>query len=129
MYRSLFIHWKRIRSPVWLAAVIITLIITAFPQRTWADEAGEKKLVITIVDETEYMQIDDEQVPLAVYNSNQGMIDPGSFVLPAGIGILIGSCLIYSFRQKRKRLLLRQNKARIDYELAQQYKMQMNKQK
>ena len=129
MYRSLFIHWKRIRSTVWLAAVIITLIMTAFPQRTWADEAGEKKLVITVVDETEYMQIDDEQVPLAAYNSNQGMIDPGSFVLPAGIGILIGFCLIYSFRQKRKRLLLWQNKARIDYELAQQYKMQMNKHK
>lgn len=129
MYRALSIDGKKIRNAVWLTAVILTLIISAFPQRTWAGEGSGKQLVITVVDETEYMQIDDEQVPLAAYNSNQGMIDPGSFVLPAGIGILIGSCLIYSFRQKRKRLLLRQNKARIDYELAQQYKMQMNKQK
>ena len=129
MYRALSIDRKKIRNAVWLTAVILTLIISAFPQRTWAGESSGKQLVITVVDETEYMQIDEEQVPLAAYDSSQGRIDPGTYVLPVGIGLLIGAGLIYSFRQKRKRLLLLQNNAHMDYELAQQYKMKMNRQK
>ena len=121
----IFIHGKRIFNALLTAAVIFILLFTLLPQTAWADEGGEKKLVITVVDETEYMQIDDEKVPLAVYDNHQGLMDPGSFVMPAGIGIIIGAGMIYSIRQKKKRLLLRQKDALAEYELAQQYRKKM----
>ncbi len=118
--------WKKRRFPVTAAYLVIILLglsVAFMPGKTWADETGEKKLVITVVDETEYMEIEEEEVPLAVYSDQKPQLDFGVFLMPAATTVILCIWLLFIINRKRHLRLLRKKYADEDYRLAKQYRI------
>lgn len=119
--------WKMKRrylvTAAFLVMMLLGLSLIFMPVKTWADETGEKKLVITVVDETEYMEIEEEEVPLAVFNDQKPQLDLSLFLMPAAASVILCVWLLFIINRKRHLRLLRKKTADEDYMLAQQYRV------